>query len=163
MKRFFALVCMVFAVSLMLPASVFADGKGHGKGHGKRHDAGEGRYRQEGRGSWESGGVNVTIELGDRNYIQRYLSDRYRSDCPPGLAKKHNGCLPPGQAKKRYAVGQPLPAGVFFEPVPIELLGHLRPAPYGYRYVQVDRDVLLIGEATKHVVDAVTLLSAVGR
>ena len=20
--------------------------------------------------------------------------------CPPGLAKKHNGCLPPGQAKK---------------------------------------------------------------
>jgi hypothetical protein len=22
--------------------------------------------------------------------------------CPPGLAKKHNGCLPPGQAKKLY-------------------------------------------------------------
>lgn len=21
--------------------------------------------------------------------------------CPPGLAKKHNGCMPPGQAKKR--------------------------------------------------------------
>lgn len=21
-------------------------------------------------------------------------------DCPPGLAKKHNGCLPPGQARK---------------------------------------------------------------
>jgi len=21
-------------------------------------------------------------------------------DCPPGLAKKDNGCLPPGQAKK---------------------------------------------------------------
>ncbi|MEQ7873379.1 hypothetical protein ABDK56_05170 [Sphingomonas sp. ASV193] len=26
--------------------------------------------------------------------------------CPPGLAKKNNGCLPPGQAKKRYNVGQ---------------------------------------------------------
>jgi hypothetical protein len=26
--------------------------------------------------------------------------------CPPGLAKKHNGCLPPGQAKKLYHVGQ---------------------------------------------------------
>jgi hypothetical protein len=23
--------------------------------------------------------------------------------CPPGLAKKHNGCLPPGQAKKLYS------------------------------------------------------------
>lgn len=22
--------------------------------------------------------------------------------CPPGLAKKHNGCMPPGQAKKYY-------------------------------------------------------------
>jgi hypothetical protein len=22
-------------------------------------------------------------------------------DCPPGLAKKDNGCLPPGQAKKQ--------------------------------------------------------------
>jgi len=24
-----------------------------------------------------------------------------RGDCPPGLAKKDNGCLPPGQAKKQ--------------------------------------------------------------
>ncbi len=29
--------------------------------------------------------------------------------CPPGLAKKNNGCLPPGQAKKRYNVGQRFP------------------------------------------------------
>lgn len=26
--------------------------------------------------------------------------------CPPGLAKKNNGCLPPGQAKKRFALGE---------------------------------------------------------
>src|SRR4249919_2071245 len=26
----------------------------------------------------------------------------YEGGCPPGLAKKHNGCLPPGQAKKLY-------------------------------------------------------------
>lgn len=25
--------------------------------------------------------------------------------CPPGLAKKYNGCLPPGQAKKIYGIG----------------------------------------------------------
>jgi hypothetical protein len=30
----------------------------------------------------------------------------YDSACPPGLAKKGNGCLPPGQAKKRFAYGQ---------------------------------------------------------
>ena len=26
-------------------------------------------------------------------------------DCPPGLAKKRNGCLPPGQAKRAFALG----------------------------------------------------------
>ncbi|WP_205479047.1 hypothetical protein [Sphingomonas arenae] len=30
--------------------------------------------------------------------------------CPPGLAKKNNGCLPPGQAKKLYRVGQRYPS-----------------------------------------------------
>ena len=29
-----------------------------------------------------------------------------RGNCPPGLAKKNNGCTPPGQAKKQYDVGQ---------------------------------------------------------
>jgi hypothetical protein len=28
--------------------------------------------------------------------------------CPPGLARKNNGCLPPGQAKKLFAVGDRL-------------------------------------------------------
>ena len=31
--------------------------------------------------------------------------------CPPGLAKKNNGCLPPGQAKKLYNIGQRWPGG----------------------------------------------------
>ena len=41
-------------------------------------------------------------------------SDRYgrlyalnaRGACPPGLAKRDNGCMAPGQAKKSYNVGQ---------------------------------------------------------
>lgn len=31
--------------------------------------------------------------------------------CPPGLAKKNNGCMPPGQAKKLYSIGQRFPLG----------------------------------------------------
>ena len=30
--------------------------------------------------------------------------------CPPGLAKKNNGCRPPGQAKKLYNIGQRFPS-----------------------------------------------------
>jgi hypothetical protein len=32
----------------------------------------------------------------------------YGQGCPPGLAKKGNGCLPPGQAKKLFGIGQRL-------------------------------------------------------
>lgn len=181
MKRLLALAGMAAAGTLLITQPALAEGKGHGKGHEKGqgkshgkwnddrgHDRGYQEYRghddrDHGRDGWDSGGLNITIDFGDRDYISHYLSNSYHTNCPPGLAKKHNGCLPPGQAKKRYRVGHPLPEGVFFEPVPMDLLGHLRPPPYGYRYVQVDQDVLLIGEATKHVVDAVTLLSAVGR
>jgi hypothetical protein len=28
------------------------------------------------------------------------MHDSTRDHCPPGLAKKDNGCMPPGQAKK---------------------------------------------------------------
>lgn len=44
---------------------------------------------------------------GGRDYDRRWLTlDRDRSfidGCPPGLAKKRNGCNPPGQVKDRYA------------------------------------------------------------
>ncbi len=33
--------------------------------------------------------------------------------CPPGLARKGNGCLPPGQAKKLFGVGQRLQPAYF--------------------------------------------------
>lgn len=102
--------------------------------------------------------VPFAIDSGDRVIIKDYLRDSYGKFCPPGLAKKGNGCMPPGQAKKRYIIGEPL--GVDWEPVPDNLLGHLH-APNGCRYVMVDKDILLIGEASKKVIDAITLLSTV--
>ncbi len=42
-------------------------------------------------------------EYRDRRAFLRSSDTRGLIDgCPPGLAKKNNGCLPPGQAKKRY-------------------------------------------------------------
>jgi hypothetical protein len=105
--------------------------------------------------------LSVAISLADQTILRDYLRSNYQPKCPPGLAKKNNGCLPPGIAKK-YAMGQPLPPGIAKKRLPGSLLGQLHP-PYGYEYVQVDRDVLLVSAATRHVVDAVTLLSAVGK
>ena len=48
------------------------------------------------------------MEQVDRDYGDRrgsaYGYGEARN-CPPGLAKKNNGCLPPGKAKKQLAVG----------------------------------------------------------
>lgn len=105
--------------------------------------------------------IRIRIGDDDRDVIAKFLDNDHRRNCPPGLAKKHNGCLPPGIAKK-YAIGQRLPDDVAWNPISDELRKLLKPAP-GYEYVQVDKDILLIGEASKKVIDAVTLMSAVGQ
>ncbi|HEY5723699.1 MAG TPA: hypothetical protein VIT45_15410 [Allosphingosinicella sp.] len=38
-----------------------------------------------------------------RGDVQRIAA--WDRNCPPGLAKKHNGCMPPGLAKNRFGVG----------------------------------------------------------
>jgi len=104
--------------------------------------------------------LNIALHFstGSRTRVQSYLRDNYRPHCPPGLAKKNNGCLPPGQAKK-YKVGGFLPAE--HEQLPHGLLALMGPPPSGTFYAMVDKDVLLVTEATKKVLDAITLLSAV--
>lgn len=104
----------------------------------------------------------VRIQISQPNVIvvRERLQPYYYSKCPPGLRRKHNGCLPPGHAKNYY-IGQPLPTYVEYWAVPRDVLVSLPPAPYGTRYIWVDRDILLISEASKLVLDAVVLLSAV--
>ena len=101
---------------------------GNGNGHGNPHGNG---WANEGPIGYGAGG------------------------CPPGLAKKHNGCLPPGQAKKLWVVGQPLPPAVFYEPVPRAVVQQLAPVPPGYDYVRVDNDVLLMDMTNRMVADVV--------
>jgi len=92
----------------------------------------------------------------DRHAARVYFEDKHgRGKCPPGLAKKNNGCLPPGHAKKRYVVGERLPREVVFEEAPVELTVKMRPLPAGYRYVMVDGDLVKLAVGTMLVVDAI--------
>jgi Ni/Co efflux regulator RcnB len=133
------------------------EGKGHGKNknrkdkHDKHDDRDGKRERREPR-------VGAYFNEHDRVAVRGYYDERYgggRKGCPPGLAKKNNGCLPPGQAKK-YAIGQRLPAGVVYYPVPQPVLVQLPPAPAGHKYVRIAADILLIAVGTSLVVDAMT-------
>ena len=88
----------------------------------------------------------------DRHRRHERDEDRYRR-CPPGLAKKRNGCEPPGQAR-HWRRGERLPANVVVQPVPRDLEVRIGPAPRGYRYVEVAGDILMIAVGTSMVVDA---------
>ena len=83
---------------------------------------------------------------GQRRHAHQWYGEQYRAGhCPPGLAKKNNGCMPPGQAKK-WRVGQRLPAGVVYYPVPQPVVVQLG---------------LLMAIGTRMVVDAITDLGRI--
>ena len=80
------LIAGAAALATTAPALAKPDhGNGEGKGHGQK------------RGDF------------DRHFNGYHYG--YNAACPPGLAKKHNGCMAPGQAKKRYKLGYRLPSG----------------------------------------------------
>lgn len=76
--KYALLIAGVAALGFAAPALAHpGNGNGFGPGHGHGNPHGYG-YGKRGPVGYGVGG------------------------CPPGLAKKHNGCMPPGQAKKLY-------------------------------------------------------------
>lgn len=116
----------------------------------ERHD-GDAQSRREG----PAGAQGRHFEDRHREIVREYYTEQFRSGrCPPGLAKKHNGCMPPGQAKK-WQLGRPLPRDVVYYNVPQPLVMQIGVPPAGYRYVRVANDILLLAAGTGMVVDAI--------
>lgn len=116
--------------------------------------------RYERRGDYRQGG-SVQINIGgyfgerQRTAVYDYYGQPPRpARCPPGLAKKGNGCMPPGQAK-RWAMGQPLPRDIGYRPVEADVRVRLGTPPAGYEFVRVASDILLIAVGTSMVMDAI--------
>lgn len=161
-----ALACILAATLTGAPAWAekpewAGQGKGgkHGESHGKRSDD-----RHDGKGAPQRS-PEVTVRIGayfgepQHAVVRDYYGPQFRAGkCPPGLAKKNNGCLPPGQAKK-WAIGQPLARDVVFYPVPPAVVVQLGAPPSGYKYVRVAADILLIAVGTSMVIDAIEDLS----
>lgn len=129
------------------PSAVEGGGKAHG------HGAAAGNPQDQGRDAALSGVVIFGPE--ERSTVREYYAaPAAKGKCPPGLAKKNNGCLPPGQAKK-WAVGQPLPPNIVYYDLPRDLVVRLPPPPLGQRYVRVAGDILLIATGTSMVLDGI--------
>jgi Ni/Co efflux regulator RcnB len=151
---------------------------GKGSPHQEAHAGNEGGFDDRGKGD-----RHPDIERGrdhDRDYhladsffndsrrhiISDYYSREYGGqhygggNCPPGLAKKGNGCQPPGQAKK-WRVGHPLLGDIIYHDVPSALLHQLGHTPEGHKIVRVGTDLLLISIGTGMVVDAIDDLDGI--
>lgn len=101
--------------------------------------------------------ANIRVYFNDahRSYVHDYYAMHYSSGrCPPGLHKRHNGCIPPGQVRK-WRKGYPLPRDVIFYDLPPSVVIQLGPPPPHHRYVRVAADILLIAIGTGIVVDAI--------
>lgn len=129
-------------------------GKGKDKGRDKVEKSHKGAEGKSHKRQDDSDLVDFVLR-DKRDIIRDYYAGEFKSGhCPPGLAKKNNGCLPPGQAKK-WQVGHALPGDVIFHDLPDELLRRLGRTPEGYRLVRVGTDILKIGVGTGLVEEAV--------
>ena len=131
------------------------DFAGGGKNGKAKHTQVQEQQRDESKSKDRQDKLGGYFRDEQRTAVHNYYSEQYRvGKCPPGLAKKSNGCMPPGQARK-WSVGQPLPRDVLYYPVPPDMVVQLGVPPSGQRYVRVASDILLIAIGTMMVVDGI--------
>lgn len=82
------------------PAVAKPEGQGQGKHSSMKHANAKKGASNVQRSVRATRGVVTSDRFG------RMYALNARGTCPPGLAKRNNGCLPPGQAKKTFNVGQ---------------------------------------------------------
>jgi len=142
--------------SAFATSPAFADkpewaGNGKSGKHAKESNSGD-DGRRDARGDGQS---KTYFNDQQRVVIRQYYEESFHSGrCPPGLAKKKNGCLPPGQAKK-WSKGKPLPKDVVYYDLPPRVVVSLGAPPAGHKYVRIATDILLIAVGTGMVVDAI--------
>jgi Ni/Co efflux regulator RcnB len=110
-------------------------------------------------GSVRRRGGDLRIGLYFEDHHHKEVHDYYHEEfddrhCPPGLAKKKNGCKPPGQ-ERRWRMGHPLPKDIIFYDIAPSLALRLGPPPLGHRYVRVATDILLIALGSGMVIDGI--------
>ena len=153
LKMKYALALVVGGILAAGPVMAADKSSWESKGKGKDERM-ERRDEQKGE-RHDNDGKRGHFEDRHRVIVHEYYVEQFRRGrCPPGLAKKRNGCMPPGQAKK-WQLGRPLPRNVTYYEVPRPLVVRIGPPPSGYRYVRVATDILMIAIGTRMVVDAI--------
>lgn len=163
-KNSLRIVALAIA-SLLMAGSAIAkkDGDEHDKGdkHSEKHEH-KAEKRAEKAEKKAEKRQREDIKQGayfndqQRTLVREYYTTTYSNSkrCPPGLAKKNNGCLPPGQVQD-LVVGQPVPRNVTVYQVAQPVIRKLPPAPVGYRYERIGGDIVLVQQENNIIVDVI--------
>ena len=163
-KNSLRIVALAIASLLMAGTAIAKkDGDDHEKGgkHGQKHedkaekraDKAEKKAEKREREEIKQGAY---FNDQQRTVVRQYYTTTYSNAkrCPPGLAKKNNGCMPPGQVQD-LVVGQPVPRNVTIYQVAQPVIRKLPPAPVGYRYERIGGDIVLVQQENNIVVDII--------
>ena len=156
--------------SLLMAGTAFAKNQGddHEKGgnkHGQKYEDKREKFEdksekkaEKNAGKRQREDIKQGAYFNDqqRTFARQYYTTTYKDGkrCPPGLAKKNNGCLPPGQVRN-WAVGQPVPTNVTVYSVAQPVIRMLPPAPAGYRYARIGGDIVLVQQQNNIIVDVI--------
>ena len=167
-KNSLSIVALAIASVLMAGSAIAKkDGDDHEKGgnkHGQKHedkrekreDKAEKREDKAEKRQREDIKQGAYFNDQQRTFARQYYTTTYKDGkrCPPGLAKKNNGCLPPGQVRN-WVVGQPVPTNVTVYSVAQPVIRMLPPAPVGYRYARLGNDIVLVQQQNNIIVDII--------
>ena len=106
----------------------------------------------------------IAISDNDKIVIGKYLNHHYKNTCAWEHDLRVKTCVAPApSAKRNFMIGYALPSDVTVKELPAPVVAYLRDVPSGYKYVQIENDVVLINASTNDVIDAVTLTSVYGQ
>lgn len=148
------LIMLAGALAVVTASPALA--KGNGKGGKAEHSA-------KAHGKAASGRADDgrhTVRDRDGRLVRVRHDDLHHANCPPGLAKKNNGCLPPGQAKKRFAEGQRLPTSYRYLAVPDRYRSQINYNRYDAddRFFYDDGQVYVVDRRTRLIEDIIRLV-----
>ena len=142
MKKLLILAAATAVALTASPALADKGGKGHGDDRGWQSNDRDDRH--DGDRRWNDNDRRG----GDRNTGYR---SSYRH-CPPGLAKKHNGCMPPGQARQQWRRGYRVPNGygsyTAYDQIPYEYRNRYNLDPDN-RYIYRDNTIYQVDPRTQ--------------
>ncbi|MDO7597958.1 MAG: hypothetical protein MUQ51_09930 [Pseudomonadota bacterium] len=143
---------LILGISALMTGPAFGKNSDNQGDHDKQHSS---HQHEESSSHQHDDDSRIYFNDDRTQYIKRYYSEskHHGKNCPPGLAKKHNGCKPPGHEKK-WRKGERLSQDVIYYDLPHSLIVELGHVPAGQKIVRVGTDILLISIGTGMVLDA---------